>query len=74
MQCQFHQFVIDVYNKDVQEKEDKKMWELYLSRVYDRSFSDWKQSIKSDMKKDDALETKDSIIHESQNILNGLKP
>lgn len=73
---EFDGFVVFLMNKDAEEKSDKELWEFYLAKVYDSSFKDWKESLISQSKQNDAMNeaTKEEIIKKSTSILNGFNP
>lgn len=55
------------------ELEEKAMWEFWLHRVQDMSFNDFVKKAKTAATEPETLEDEriESIIAESQNILNG---
>jgi hypothetical protein len=55
------------------ELEEKSMWEFWLHRVHDMSFNDFVKKAKTAATEPETLEDEkiESIIAESQNILNG---
>lgn len=73
---QFSDFVEHLLNKAHEEEEDRKLWEFYLAKVHDKSFEEFKQSLKQGAKQGDVMEEakKEEIITKSTAILNGFQP
>lgn len=62
----FYEFVTELYELD----NDTKTWELYLHKVFDKSFTEFKESLKP---VEPMSKTKlEATINESKNILDGL--
>lgn len=71
----FADFVTD-FNATVEsEKEEQAQWEVWLHKVFDVSYTDFKQGIK-DTKQNMRMTTRDvgTTIKESKDILNNFKP
>ena len=72
---QFNEWVESFLNKQAQEDNDKKMWEFFLHKVFDKSFDEWEKEAKTDQASntvgvmDEAK--KEEIIKRSEDILNG---
>lgn len=53
-------------------------WEFYLAKVFDLSWEDYQKELKrrAKIKRDNELsgDAADSIIHDSENLLNGFSP
>lgn len=62
----FYEFVTELYELD----NETKSWELYLHKVFDKSFTEFKESLKpvEPMSK----QKLEATINESKNILDGL--
>lgn len=71
----FADFVTDFQSTVESEKEEKAQWEVWLHKVFDVSYSDFKQGIK-DTKQNMRMTTRDvgTTIKESKDILNNFKP
>lgn len=72
---QFNGWVEYFLNKQAQEDNDKKMWEFFLHKVFDKSFDEWEKEAKTGQASntvgvmDEAK--KEEIIKRSEDILNG---
>ena len=72
---QFNEWVEYFLNKQAQEDNDKKMWEFFLHKVFDKSFDEWEKEAKTGQASntvgvmDEAK--KEEIIKRSEDILNG---
>lgn len=62
--------VIDIHNE---ENEDKAMWEIWLHRVFDKSYAEFSESIKGNNTAAPTQEEKANIVAESINMLNGFR-
>jgi hypothetical protein len=71
----FHEFVIDFWNTTEGEKEEKANWDVWLHKVWDATYSDFKQGIE-DTKKNltTSKGTIETTIKESKNILKDFNP
>lgn len=71
----FADFVTDFQSTVESEKEEKAQWEVWLHKVFDVSYNDFKQGIK-DTKQNMQMTTRDvgTTIQESKDILNNFKP
>ena len=71
----FEEFVSDFKAATDSEKEEKANWEVWLHKVWDVTYGDFKQGIEDTKKNQQmtigAIET---TINESQNILNDFNP
>lgn len=76
--CEFSQFVDDVLNtirREREEKEEELEWQFFLHRVFDGSFADFKEGIKTDQaNKGMTKETIEKIVNDSASILNNFNP
>lgn len=64
--------LVQTYNE---EQEDKTLWDIWLHRIYDKSYPDWKNSLTGKTEK--AAPTQEevkSIAMDSRNILAGFVP
>ena len=62
---------VGLYNK---EQEDETLWKIWLHRVFDQSYADFRASVKSDAKAAPTQEEVQSIVAESESILNAFLP
>ncbi len=75
---QFNEWVEYFLNKQAQEDNDKKMWEFFLHKVFDKSFDEWEKEAKTGQASnivgvmDEAK--KEETIKRSEGILNGFNP
>lgn len=71
----FADFVTDFQSIIETEKEEKAQWEVWLHKVFDISYTDFKQGIK-DTKQNMQMTANDvgTTIQESKDILNNFKP
>jgi hypothetical protein len=76
--CQFSQFVdnaLDTIQREREEKEEELEWQFFLHRVFDGSFADFKEGIKTDQaNKGMTKETIEKIVNDSASILNNFNP
>ena len=56
-----------------EENEDKALWEFYLHRVFEKSYSDFISTIKTKKQPEKPVDF-EAAINESVNILNGFVP
>jgi CRISPR/Cas system-associated exonuclease Cas4 (RecB family) len=73
---QFNEYVQFLLNKEAEEKNDNMLWEFFLHKVYNKSFNEWKEEIKSKSQSKDAMNEakKEEIIAKSNAILQGFVP
>lgn len=57
-----------------EEQEDKTLWEIWLHRIFDKSFVEWKDSLNGQEKAAPTPEELRSIAQDSMNILAGFAP
>ena len=76
--CEFSQFVDDVLDtirREREEKEEELEWLFFLHRVFEGSFADFKEGIKTDQaNKGMTKETIEKIVNDSASILNNFNP
>ena len=71
----FEEFVLELVRMHNEEMEDKTLWEIWLHRIFDKGFDEFKKSLGS--KKEKAAPTQEevkSIAMDSRNILAGFVP
>ncbi len=73
---EFNSFIEYVLNKIAEEKNDTKLWEFFLHKVYDKSFNEFKTTLNNESGTADVMDEakKDEIIARSNAILNGFNP
>lgn len=72
---QFTEFVVDFWKATNEEEDDKATWEFFLHRVWEGSFSDFKERLKNDQKNQTmSEETKETTVKQSLDILKNFKP
>ena len=71
----FTDFVFDFVKMVVDEREEKFRWEVWLHRVWDRSYEDFKKELEND-KKNQQMSKSDfeATITDSLNILENFNP
>ena len=71
----FCEFVVDLINTTNEEKNDKTMWEIFLHKVWDKSFAEFKEEIENDTNNQNMTEeTVETTVQESLNILQNFNP
>lgn len=71
----FSEFVFDLVKTINEEKEDKSAWEFYLHRVFEGSFEEFKQEIKTNKANSNlSKRTIETTVQHSMNILNNFNP
>ncbi|NBJ99243.1 hypothetical protein D5282_18525 [bacterium 1xD8-48] len=70
---QFASFVVFLLNKVEEEKSDSMAWEFFLHKVYDKSFSEFKEELSARAEKTGVMDEakKEEIIARSEDILKG---
>lgn len=72
---QFQEFVDFLLKKEIEEKDDQRLWEFYLHKVADKSFNDFRSEIESERGRGVIDEAKKKeIVKKSESILNGFVP
>lgn len=70
--CEFIDNFVDTINKD---KKDEAEWEIFLHKVWDKSFSEFKESITVDEKNQNMTPaTIETTVAHSVNILKSFNP
>ena len=69
-----HEFVDEFVNIKNEEMEDKTLWEVWLHRIFDKGFDEFKKSLRGETKAAPTLEELKSIAMESKNIMAGFVP
>lgn len=63
--------VIDLYNEEYREKV---LWEVWLHRVFDKSFAEFMESVEVNQKAAPTQEEVSNIVMESEAVLQGFAP
>lgn len=70
----FHEFVNEFVKLHNEEVEDSTAWELWLHRIFDRDFKDFKAALNGDMSGDTPSAAElESTVRDSMNILNDFR-
>jgi hypothetical protein len=68
------QFVMELVNIHNEEMEDKTLWDIWLHRIFDKGFDEFKKSISGETQAAPTPEEIKSIAMDSKNILAGFVP
>jgi hypothetical protein len=71
----FEEYVLELVQMHNEEMEDKTLWDIWLHRIFDKGFDEFKKSLSSTKK--EAAPTQEevkSIAMDSRNILAGFVP
>lgn len=73
---QFSEWVEQFLKKTAEEENDKKEWEFFLHKVWNKSFADWKAEMTAQVSQDDVMDEakKEEIVSRSNEILNNFVP
>ena len=63
--------LVDLHNE---EERDRTLWEVWLHRVFDKSFPDFMNSLEDKRKAAPTHEEVTNIVLETKNMLNGFVP
>lgn len=69
--CDFVEGLVKRYND---EQREKVIWEIWLHRVFDKSFPDFVESLENQKQKAATQEEVQNILEESKNILSSVRP
>ena len=70
--CEFVDEIINIHNEELNER---KMWEIYLHKVWNKSFSEFKDEIETDNQNRTMTEKDiETTVQESLNILQNFNP
>ena len=71
----FDRFVMQLWETEMREQHDKELWEFFLHRVYDQSFDDFKEELKTNAaNRNLSAETIETTVNNSLRILNKISP
>lgn len=68
------EFVVEVINLHNEEYKDKSLWDVWLHRVFDKSYNEFVDGLEAQNKAAPTREETASIVSETQNMLNNFKP
>lgn len=69
--CEFVEGLVKRYND---EQREKVIWEVWLHRVFDKSYPEFVESLDAKGKETATREEVQTILEESENILNYVRP
>lgn len=69
--CEFVEGLVKRYND---EQREKVIWEVWLHRVFDKSYPEFVESLDTQGKETATQEEVQTILEESENILNYVRP
>lgn len=71
----FYEFVIDFIKTTNQEMEEKYDWEYFIHKVFDKSYQEFKEEIKTNKENQEMSEQDiETTVQYSMNILNNFNP
>lgn len=71
----FTDFVYNFIDTTNKEKEDKYRWDIYLHRIFDKSYNEWLEEIKTDNDNQNMTAgTIETTVTDSLNILKNFNP
>ncbi len=68
------EFVKQLVEYHNEEMEDKSLWEIWLHKVFDKSFAEFRQAVTGETTAAPTQEETKSIVKDSYDILNGFVP
>ena len=68
------EFVDELISIHNEEYKDKTLWDVWLHRVFDKSFAEFSQSIETNSAAAPTQEEAANIVAETKNMLNGFSP
>ena len=68
------EFVMELVHIHNEEMEDKTLWDIWLHRIFDKGFDEFKRSLRGETKAAPTPEELKSIAMESKNIMAGFVP
>lgn len=69
------EFVNELHHIQIEEEDDQKLWDIWLHRVFDKTFEEWKDQISTQQINAQASESEiGATVLNSKNILNGFNP
>ena len=70
----FEEFVCELVDIHNEEMEDKTLWDIWLHRIFDKGFDEFRKSVSGETKAAPTPEELKSTVMESKNILAGFVP
>ena len=71
---QLSEFVDMLIEKHNEEEKDKAMWEIWLHRVHDKSYSEFVEIVDGSNQAIPTTEETTGIVNDSMSILSGFQP
>ena len=68
------EFVMQLVEMHNDEMEDKSLWEIWLHKIFDKSFADFRNEVTGEKKAAPSAEEIKSTVKDSMNILAGFVP
>ena len=68
------EFVCELVNIHNEEMEDKTLWDIWLHRIFDKGFDEFRKSVSGEKTAAPTSEELKSTVMESKNILAGFVP
>ena len=68
------EFVMQLVEMHNDEMEDKSLWEIWLHKIFDKSFADFRSEVTGEKKAAPTPEEIKSTVQDSMNILAGFVP
>lgn len=68
------EFVVEVITIHNEEYKDKTLWDIWLHRVFDKSFAEFSQSLDDKNTEELSEEEVANIVADTKNMLNGFSP
>lgn len=73
-QGRLFEFLIELNQIKIEEEDEEKLWDIWLHRVFDKTFTDWRESIKNEETNTMSESDIKATVKNSYNILNGFDP
>ena len=71
----FNEFVDDIIQAHNNELEEKTMWDVWLHKIWEGGFDEFKESVKNDMKNQNmSARTIEATVQDSLDILKNFSP
>lgn len=74
-QNRLSEFVFEVNQIHYEEEQDKMLWDVWLHKVFDKGFGEWKRSIQTKVEATTTSESElEATVTNSKELLNGFNP
>ena len=71
----FYEFVLEINQIIVEEKDEQQLWEIWLHKVFDKSYDEWVQKIRSLAEAQHTDKSQlETTVKNSMELLNGFNP